>query len=264
MGASFYCILLIALSAPFVGNIAYMLMEDFGLRPQYSEQLHTSFFFIIPVVLFFGFRRIGQRCVALSNRFEHADIVRGRMGLRTTGPAIIGWVLVLFAVLRVLEMSFVLMTGLDQSQHAIDIAWKQYKNDDFANAVESADKVLKLTTGNSTTDSALKTNAHLLRAYSMVQLGNYTIAIQDATSAIEYSPNLASAYYIRGSAHLNNGNSVACIEDCSHAIKLDSNDSDFYLTRSAAYRASGNLEASSADLETANNLINESRKHGAK
>ena len=81
--------------------------------------------------------------------------------------------------------------------------------------------------------------------------GEFDLAIEDFTKAIELKPDYAIAYNNRGSVYRSKGEHDLAIEDCNKAIQLKSDYAEPYSNRGAAYRNKGNYERAIRDYDMA-------------
>ncbi|MDE0017857.1 MAG: tetratricopeptide repeat protein [Candidatus Poribacteria bacterium] len=81
--------------------------------------------------------------------------------------------------------------------------------------------------------------------------GEYDLAIEDFTKAIELKPDYAIAYNNRGAVYRSKGEYDKTIDDCNKAIQLKSNYAEPYSNRGAAYRNKGDYERAIEDYNKA-------------
>ena len=75
---------------------------------------------------------------------------------------------------------------------------------------------------------------HNNRGVAYANTGDYDLAIEAFTKAIELNPNLAMAYSNRGGAYRDKGDYGRAIEDCTTAIELNPNLAMAYSNRGGA------------------------------
>ncbi|MDD5623774.1 MAG: tetratricopeptide repeat protein [Candidatus Peribacteraceae bacterium] len=80
---------------------------------------------------------------------------------------------------------------------------------------------------------------------------NYDQAIKDCSRAIELDPKLVEAFWSRGSAHRWKGNLDQAIDDLTKAIELDPKYAFSYASRGETHRQKGNLDQAIDDLTKA-------------
>ncbi len=81
--------------------------------------------------------------------------------------------------------------------------------------------------------------------------GEYDLAIEDFTKAIELKPDYAIAYNNRGAVYRSKDKHDLAIEDCNKAIQLKSDYAEPYSNRGSAYRNKGDYERAIEDYHIA-------------
>ena len=89
------------------------------------------------------------------------------------------------------------------------------------------------------------------RGEAYTKLGNYELAIADFTKAIQYESNYVVAYNMRGEAYRLLGNYDQAIDDFNIAIQLDSYNAFAYANRGVTYKNLGNYNQAIADYTKA-------------
>ncbi len=122
-----------------------------------------------------------------------------------------------------------------------------------SNNIKSANSSTMTNSTSASQQPALKSAiSYYNRANSHNRQGNYSLAIEDFTKAIEIDPKLAPAYINRGVAYRKNGNINQAIEDYTKAIQLNTEyDGEAYIDRARAYCLSGEKSLAQADEKRA-------------
>jgi len=89
------------------------------------------------------------------------------------------------------------------------------------------------------------------RADENVGKGEYTLAVNDYSRAIELNPKDVSVYLNRGLAHYNQKNYDLAAADYDKAIELNPKDSMLYFNRGNSYEKLGNLQKAVVDYKKA-------------
>lgn len=92
--------------------------------------------------------------------------------------------------------------------------------------------------------------AYVLRGECFFKMGNYALAIQDLTTALQYAPNNIRALLLRGTCHANLGKDDQAIIDFQNAIRMDATLADRYFSRTSGggVQAYEKLKAMGVDL----------------
>ncbi|KRX08960.1 hypothetical protein PPERSA_08163 [Pseudocohnilembus persalinus] len=96
--------------------------------------------------------------------------------------------------------------------------------------------------------------AHFNRGFAYDKLGNYNLAIQDYSQALEIDPKNAYAYYNRGISLDRQNQFDQAIQNFTQAINIDPSKADFYHNRAFAYRKKKNFKSAVDDYTTAIDL----------
>ena len=109
-------------------------------------------------------------------------------------------------------------------------------------------------------------DAYYGRGLNYLRRGDFNLAVEDYTQAIELDPNYHRAYFGRGSAHTGLGNYKESIEDYTLAISLRSDYTEAYINRGNVYRSLERFDEAFADyqraLELAPGNLNAYRNRG--
>jgi TonB family protein len=89
------------------------------------------------------------------------------------------------------------------------------------------------------------------RADENVGKGEYALAVNDYSKAIELNPKEVSVYLNRGLAHYNQKNYDLAAADYDKAIELNPKDSMLYFNRGNSYEKLGNLQKAAVDYQKA-------------
>ena len=81
--------------------------------------------------------------------------------------------------------------------------------------------------------------------------GQYDLAINDFTKAIELGKINPTSYYNRGNAYYSKGQFDLAIKDLSKAIELHRRNENFYYNRAKVYTSNGQYDLASKDLNKA-------------
>lgn len=93
----------------------------------------------------------------------------------------------------------------------------------------------------------------ILRAQSLMQIGDFDLALADANRAISLSPD-EFGYYVRGDIHREQGRVAEAVEDYSRAIRLNPKDPDYFERRASAYDRLEKPDEASADRAAAQRM----------
>ena len=95
--------------------------------------------------------------------------------------------------------------------------------------------------------------AALLNSVGLTKLrqGQYELAIQDFSQAIERNPNYAEAFNNRGDAYHLKGDNTRALQDFNQAIRLDPSLAEAFFHRGTVYTAQGSHERAIADFDRA-------------
>jgi TonB family protein len=89
------------------------------------------------------------------------------------------------------------------------------------------------------------------RADENVGKGEYALAVNDYSKAIELNPKEVSVYLNRGLAHYNQKNYDLATADYDKAIELNPKDSMLYFNRGNSFEKMGNLQKAAVDYQKA-------------
>ena len=84
--------------------------------------------------------------------------------------------------------------------------------------------------------------AYYNRGWTYIKRGQYTLAIENFTKAIDLNPNYVEAYYNRGAAYNANSEFDRAIEDYSEALKLKPKVAEVHYNRGTVYDKKGELD----------------------
>ena len=84
--------------------------------------------------------------------------------------------------------------------------------------------------------------------------GNWSMAIEQFTLALQVNPQWEDAYFYRGYAYDELGQYQRAIQDYNKAIEIDPNDATNYVVRAVTYRNLGQFTLADADTTTACSL----------
>ncbi len=96
----------------------------------------------------------------------------------------------------------------------------------------------------------LRGSAHRHFGNSNTDLGNYQLAVDDFSRAVECDPNYAAAYFSRGVLYWREfRNTHRAIRDMTRVLELDPRCHEAWFNRAIAYQMRGENEQAIADLE---------------
>ena len=92
-----------------------------------------------------------------------------------------------------------------------------------------------------------KAGFFIYRAVAYFSKGKYDLAISDAGSAIDLSPDLAEAFELRAVSYLKKGDADRALADCDRAMALKPAAADVFLIRGRVHFARGDYDLAITD-----------------